>query len=65
MEKFFLGLAVGMVGGAVIVANSCKVRNLVKKNQEDIMAKAEEYIDEKLQDLENKNKSSGMKTSES
>lgn len=54
-----------MVGGAVIVANSCKVRNLVKKNQEDIMAKAEEYIDEKLQDLENKNKSSGMKTSES
>jgi hypothetical protein len=37
-----------MAGGAIIVANNCKLRNLVKKNQEDIMKKAEEYIDSKL-----------------
>lgn len=49
MEKFILGLAVGMAGGAVLVANNCKLRNLVKKNQEDIMKKCEAYIDSKLQ----------------
>ena len=48
MEKFILGLAVGMAGGAVLVANNCKLRNLVKKNQEDIMKKCETYIDSKL-----------------
>lgn len=48
MEKFLLGLAVGMAGGAILVANNCKLRNLVKKNQEDMMKKAEQYIDEKL-----------------
>lgn len=48
MEKFILGLAVGMAGGALLVANNCKLRNLVKKNQEDVIKKAEQYIDEKL-----------------
>lgn len=48
MEKFILGLAIGMAGGALLVANNCKLRNLVKKNQEDLMAKAEQYIDQKL-----------------
>ncbi|MBO5327801.1 MAG: hypothetical protein J6B04_01355 [Clostridia bacterium] len=62
MEKFFVGLVLGMVGGAVIVANNCKIRNLVKKNQEDLMAKAEQYIDEKLEDIENKK--NGMQTDE-
>ena len=50
MEKFILGLAVGMAGGALLVANNCKLRNLVKKNQEDLMAKAEQYIDKKLEE---------------
>ncbi len=48
MEKFLLGLAVGMAGGAILVANNCKLRNLVKKNQQEMMKKAEQYIDEKL-----------------
>jgi hypothetical protein len=48
MEKFLLGLAVGMAGGALIVANNCKIRNLVKKNQDEIMTKAEQYIDSKM-----------------
>ena len=54
MEKFIFGLAVGMAGGALLVANNCKLLNLVKKNQEDLMQKAENYIDEKLQALESK-----------
>ncbi len=48
MEKFIFGVAVGMAGGALLVANNCKLRNLVKKNQEDIMKKCEQYIDQKL-----------------
>lgn len=48
MEKFVLGVALGMVGGALLVANNCKLRSLVKKNQEEFMAKVENYIDEKL-----------------
>lgn len=48
MEKFILGLAVGMAGGALLVANNCKLRRLVKKNQDELMEKAESYIDEKL-----------------
>ncbi len=54
VEKFIFGLAVGMAGGALLVANNCKLLNLVKKNQEDIMEKAECYIDKKLEDLESK-----------
>ncbi len=52
MEKFFFGAIVGMAAGALLVANNCKLRNLVKKNQEDLMEKAENYIDEKLEQLE-------------
>lgn len=51
MEKFILGAVLGMAGGALIVANNCKLRNLVKKNQEDLMQKAEQYIDSKLEKL--------------
>ncbi|MDE7306727.1 MAG: hypothetical protein K2N33_04990 [Clostridia bacterium] len=57
MEKFILGAVVGLAGGALIVANNCKVRNLVKKNQEDLMQKAEKYIDNKLEQLESKGQS--------
>ena len=45
-----------MTAGALIVANNCKLRNLVKKNQEDLMEKAENYIDTKLEQLENTGK---------
>ena len=41
-----------MAGGALIVANNCKLLNLVKKNQEDLMKKAENYIDSKLEEME-------------
>lgn len=48
MEKFILGAVLGMAGGALLVANNCKLRSLVKKNQEELIQKAEEYIDKKL-----------------
>ncbi len=57
MEKFIFGLALGMAGGALIVANNCKLLNLVKKNQEDLMQKAECYIDKKLEEFECKESS--------
>lgn len=60
MEKFFFGAVLGMAAGAVLVANNCKLRNLVKKNQEDLMEKAENYIDAKLEQLE---KNGGSKKS--
>lgn len=59
MEKFIFGLAVGMAGGALLVANNCKFRNLVKKNQEDMMKKAEQYIDQQLEKLGCAKESSG------
>ena len=43
-----------MAGGALIVANNCKLRNLVKKNQDDLLQKAEQYIDSKLEKMEQK-----------
>jgi len=52
VEKFIFGVALGMAGGALIVANNCKLRNLVKKNQDDLMQKAEQYIDSKLEQME-------------
>ena len=54
MEKFILGAVLGMAGGALIVANNCKLRNLVKKNQDDLLKKAEQYIDNKLEKMEKK-----------
>ncbi len=42
-SKFFcIGLALGMLGGALLVANSNKVRNAVRNSQEQILQKAEE-----------------------
>ena len=54
MEKFILGAVLGMAGGALIVANNCKLRNLVKNNQDDLLQKAEQYIDSKLEKMEKK-----------
>ncbi len=46
-SKFFcIGLALGMLGGALLVANSNKVRNAVRNSQEQILQKAEELSKE-------------------
>ncbi len=49
MEKVFcLGVLIGAVGGALLVANSYKMRSLVKKSQADFVEKVNEIMDEKL-----------------
>ena len=48
-EKFYLGVALGMLGGALITANSIKARKLVKNGQEQVM--------DKIDDLTASNKS--------
>jgi len=47
MEKFIAGLALGMIGGALVVTNSNRTRALVKKSQDEMVCKIDEYIDEK------------------
>lgn len=55
MEKMFcLGLVLGAVGGALIVANSYKARSLVKKSQAELLEKVDEMMDERLKDVSEK-----------
>lgn len=51
-KMFILGLSLGMIGGAVIVANSYKARKLVRDSQEQIRKKAEELKSCKCCDCE-------------
>lgn len=63
MEKVFcLGVALGLVGGALIVANNYKARSLVKKSQQEIMDKLDTMMDEKLKSMENGGAQSGETT---
>ncbi len=49
MEKMFcLGVVLGAIGGALLVANSYKARSLVKKSQAEVMQKVDEMMDERL-----------------
>jgi len=49
MEKMFcIGLLLGMAGGALIVANSYKMRSLVKKSQAEFIGKVNDAVDERL-----------------
>ncbi len=49
MEKMFcLGLMLGAVGGALLVANSYKMRSFVKKSQSEFVDKVNDVLDEKL-----------------
>ena len=52
MEKFAVGVIVGMLGGALLVANNYKMRTLVKKGQAEIGAKLDKLMDEKIDELE-------------
>lgn len=62
MEKMFcLGLMFGMVGGALIVANSYKARSLVKKSQSEVIEKVNEMMDEKLNSMNQKSEGESEK----
>ena len=52
MEKFTIGLALGALVGAAIVANSQKTRKLFIKSQDELKSRVDEMIDEKLEMLE-------------
>ncbi len=55
MEKLFcLGLVMGAIGGALVVANSYKARSLVKKSQAELIDKMDEMMDERLKDMSEK-----------
>lgn len=41
-DKFLCGMILGMMGGAVIVANSSKIRQMVKDGQTQVEKKVEE-----------------------
>ncbi len=52
MEKFAIGLALGCLGGALLVTNNYKMRTLVRKSQEEVQNKLDELMDEKIQAME-------------
>ena len=52
MEKLAIGMLIGAVGGALAVANSQKMRSLVKKGQEEVLSKVNEMMDEKLDSMQ-------------
>ncbi len=65
MEKFAIGAVIGGVLGALLVTNNYKMRSLVKKGQEEVQAKLDTMMDEKLQKLEKKGKALKDKAEES
>lgn len=46
-KDFAFGLALGMIGGALIIANSYQARKFVKDGQQQIKAKASEVCKKK------------------
>ena len=52
MEKFAIGLLIGGLSGALLTANNYKMRTLVKKGQEEVQAKIDKLMDEKIEALD-------------
>ncbi len=52
MEKFAIGVLVGGIAGALLTANNYKMRTLVKKGQEEVQAKLDKLMDEKIEEME-------------
>ena len=52
MEKFIMGVAIGGLCGALLVANNYKMRALVKKGQDEAQKKLDELLGEKLDEME-------------
>ena len=52
MEKFAIGLVMGGVIGALLVANNNRMRAFVKKAQDETQAKLDAFMDEKIRNME-------------
>lgn len=48
-DKFFMGIFLGMIGGAVLATNSVKTRQLVKEGQQEVSKKVSELTKPKKQ----------------
>ena len=48
MEKFAIGVLLGGLGGALLVANNYKMRTLVRKGQQEVQMKVDQMLDEKI-----------------
>lgn len=46
-EKFLCGVVLGMLGGAVLVTNSVKARQMVKDGQTQVLQKVEDMTKSK------------------
>jgi ElaB/YqjD/DUF883 family membrane-anchored ribosome-binding protein len=52
VEKFAIGLVIGGLGGAMLVANNYKMRTLIKKGQAEVQAKLDKLMDEKIEEMD-------------
>ena len=52
MEKFAVGIALGMLGGALLVTNNYRLRTLLKKTQDEVSAKMDKCMDEKIETMQ-------------
>lgn len=51
-EKFLTGIVLGMLGGALIVTNSVKARQLVENGQQQVKKKAQAMTGQKAKKSE-------------
>ena len=63
MEKFAIGLLLGGVCGALVATNNYKMRTLVKRSQEEVQAKLDELLDEKLRAFDEMNENDEAESS--
>jgi uncharacterized protein YfbU (UPF0304 family) len=52
VEKFTIGLVIGSLGGALLVANNYKMRTLIKKGQAEVQAKLDKLMDDKMEEID-------------
>lgn len=52
MEKFAIGLFLGGLCGAVLTANNYKMRSLVRKGQQEVTRRVNDFVDDKLETME-------------
>ena len=52
MEKFAIGLVIGSLGGALLVANNYKMRTLIKKGQTEVQTKLDKLMDDKMEEID-------------
>lgn len=52
MEKLVIGMLIGGVAGAVLTANNYKMRTLVRKGQEEVQAKLDQLMEDKIREFE-------------